>query len=303
MTSEGPQRRDRNMKKNTWLLEHAADVHSQSGEDGILARVLDEIGDKPGWCVEFGAWDGLHCSNTASLIRSRGYSAVMIEADPTRFEDLKRTYSTNANVHPVRAFVGFERHDSLDVILEGLPIPTHFDVLSIDIDGNDYHVWKAVERYRPKVVVIEYNPSVPPGVEFVQPKDPDVMQGASLDALVSLGREKGYELVCVTRFNGIFVENELFARFGIQDNSTHALRTDTTFVTHVFSGYDGTVFVRGHGRLPWHDIPYVELLMQPLPRFLRTWKENYGPVRRKLFGLYGRARKAVDRASKGASRR
>jgi hypothetical protein len=283
------------MTNDTWLLDHARDVHSQSGEDGILLAVLDKLEGKTGWCVEFGAWDGLHYSNTANLIKDHGYRAVMIEADPIRFRDLQRTYPDADRVHGICAFVGFESTDSLDVLLERTPIPKTFDVLSIDIDGNDYHVWNAVERYRPRCVVIEYNPTIATGLHFVQPKDPSVMQGSSLDALVELGKQKGYELVCVTRFNGIFVRREDFPAFEISDNSISRLRRDVSLVTHIFCGYDGKVFIRGYGKLPWHDIPYAEALLQPLPKFLRSWKENYGPVRKKVFSLYGRARKAVDR--------
>ena len=281
------------MSDDAWLLQHASNVYSQAGEDGILGKVLDTLVERTGWCVEFGAWDGLHFSNTAHLIRSRGYKAVMIEASAERFKELQRTYADNPGVHPVCAFVGFTPTDNLDTILERTPIPKTFDLLSIDIDGNDYHVWAATTAYQPLCVIIEYNPTIPHGVEFIQAKDPKVMHGASLDSLVSLGKEKGYELVAATRYNGIFVRRDQFAAFGIRDNSVARLRRDQSRVTHVFSGYDGTVFVRGWGALPWHDVPYGESLIQPLPRFLREWRENYGPVRSKVFGLYRRARKLL----------
>lgn len=280
---------------NSWLAEQARNIHSQCGEDGILGKILERLPDRSNWCVEFGAWDGLHHSNTAHLIRSGDFRAVMIEADPTRFAELKRTYPDPGRVHAVSAFVGFGPHDGLDVILRSTPIPTDFDILSIDIDGNDYHVWSAVQMYSPKCVVIEYNPTVPTGVHFVQPADPNLMQGASIDALVALGTKKGYELVAITRYNGIFVRSEYFPRFDIKDNSISALRTDQTFVTHVFCGYDGTVFVRGCGRLPWHDVPFITPLMQPLPRIFRSWVETYGPVRARMFGLYRRGMKAINR--------
>lgn len=282
-------------KRNAWLIEHAANVHSQAGEDGVLNKILELIPARSQWCVEFGAWDGLHHSNTANLIKSQDYSAVLIEADPARFEDLKATFGDRASVHRLRAFVGFEHHDSLDVLLRATPIPKDFDVLSIDIDGNDYHVWDATAEYSPKCVVIEYNPTIPNGVHFVQPRDPALMQGSSVDALVALGKRKGYELVAVTQYNAIFVRRELYAAFAISDNSVQELRVEQPFVTHIFCGYDGTVFLRGCGKLPWHDVPYIEALMQPLPRFLRSWAEQYGPVRSRLFGLYRRARRSMGR--------
>jgi hypothetical protein len=271
-----------------WLLDHARNVYSQSGEDGILEKVLELLPERNRWCVEFGAWDGEHLSNTRNLVVAHGYSAVLIESEPARFAELEARHRDERRVHGVCALVGCDAHDGLDAILARTPIPATFDVLSIDIDGNDYHAWEAVARYRARVVVIEFNPTIATEIVFVQARDPRAMQGASIAALVALGRRKGYELVAVTRFNCIFVEREAFPRFGIEDNAPAALRRDTSLVTHIFSGYDGRIFLRGCGRLPWHDVPYRERRVQQLPAFLRDWPERYGVVRRNLYGAYRR---------------
>lgn len=263
-----------------WLLDHAANVYSQAGEDGILAKILDVLGEGTKWCVEFGAWDGKYLSNTYNLVENRGFSAVMIEGSAKRYRDLVASFKDNPRIVPVHAFVGFTPADGLDAILAGTPIPHEFDVLSIDIDGNDYHVWKAVSAYRPRIVVIEYNPTVPTGVEFVQPADMSINQGTSLSSIAALGQEKGYELVSVTEHNCIFVRRELFAAFGIADNSPRALRPNEAMVTYVFNGFDGTVFVRGAGKLGWHNTPYRESKMQHLPKFMRRFPDTHGPFLR-----------------------
>ena len=75
------------------LSEFAANTYSQYGEDGILAeclRRISKVAELDRWCAEFGAWDGVHLSNTCRLIREDGYSAVLIEGDPDRFKDLER---------------------------------------------------------------------------------------------------------------------------------------------------------------------------------------------------------------------
>lgn len=88
------------------------------------------------------------------------------------------------------------------------------DLLSIDIDGNDYYVWQAVKAVRPRVVVIEYNAKFPPDMEWKQAYNPGHVwdgsdwQGASLKAYELLGRELGYQLVG-TNFNGV---NAFFVR-------------------------------------------------------------------------------------------
>jgi hypothetical protein len=271
---------------NRWLLDFAANVNSQNGEDGILAKVLEVIGVSNGWCVEFGAWDGRHLSNTYSLISDRGFSAVVIEGSTRRFRDLVATFRDNSRVTTVNSYVGFTAADGLDSILARTSIPPDFDVLSVDIDGNDYHVWRAVTLYTPKVVLIEYNPTIPSAVEFVQPADMAINQGSSMLSLSLLAREKGYELVAATEHNCFFVKSQFFHLFGIDDNSVAAIRPDEALVTYIFNGFDGTVFVRGYGRLAWHGIPYRESKVQQIPRVLRRFPSTYGPLMRVLSRYY-----------------
>jgi hypothetical protein len=272
--------------KDRWLLEHAANITSQNGEDGIIAKILDVIGTPRGWCVEFGAWDGRHLSNTHNLIANRGFYAVMIEGSARRFRDLEAAFKGNPKVYPVNAFVGFTEADGLDAILARTPIPEDFDVLSIDIDGNDYHVWNAIQRYRPRVVVIEYNPTIPTAIDFVQPPDLSINQGASITALTRLGAQKGYELVAVTLHNCLFVRREYFASFGIVNNSVASLRADESMVTYIFNGFDGTVFVRGFGQLGWHGAPYREKRMQLIARPFRRFPDTLEGVRKVLAKHY-----------------
>lgn len=275
-----------NVMHSRWLLSFAHNVHSQAGEDGVIEKILEVLGVQQGWCVEFGAWDGEHLSNTYHLIETRGFSAVLIEASASRFEVLRSRFRANTKVTALNAFVGFTEDDGLDKILAATPVPVDFDVLSIDIDGNDYHVWKAVERYRPKLVVIEFNPTIPSAVEFVQTPDKGVNQGSSILSLSLLAREKGYELVAATDWNCFFVPKQYFAAFAIADNSVGAIRPNEDMVSYIFNGYDGTVFVRGHGKVAWHGVPYVESRMQRIPRLLRKFPDTYGPVMRRLAKYY-----------------
>jgi hypothetical protein len=273
------------MKPSAWLLDFASNTHSQSGEDGVIGRILDMLSARDRWCVEFGAWDGSHLSNTRKLIETDGYSAVLIEASPERFLDLQASSREFPNVIPIQAFVGFGPADGLDAILARLPIPLDFDLLSCDVDGNDYHIWAAITKYRPKVVCIEFNPTIPTEVRFTQPADPAINQGASLAALTDLGRLKGYELVSVLPFNAIFVDAKYFSLFEIADNRPESLRRDTSAVTWLFCGYDGTIHLSGAGRMPWHGLAYDEARLQLLPKILRTYPENYSRLQRRLLRL------------------
>jgi hypothetical protein len=273
-------------RASAWLLEHKHDVYSQTGEDGIIAKILEVLPENDKWCVEFGAWDGLTITNTRNLIESQGYSAVLIEADRRKFQNLQKNYSQMDKVITIGQFVGFTEEDNLDHILSATPIPLDFDLLSIDIDGNDYYVWQSIVKYRPKVIVIEFNPTIPTNIKFVQPSNPSTKQGASLLSLVELAKEKGYELVSVLPFNAFFVKQEYYQRFQLESNAPEVLRTDLYAVTYLFSGYDGTIFLRGGRTLPWHGISLDEARFQQLPRFLRTFPENYTIAQKTAFALY-----------------
>lgn len=279
------------VQADLWLSNFARNVTSQYGEDGIIEKALEVIGINDTWCVEFGSWDGMACSNTYNLITERGYSAILIEGNPKRYKDLLKTFGGNHRVIPLNAFVGFDKENGLDSILKETDIPLDFDVLSIDIDGNDYHVWEAIREYKPKVVVIEFNPTIAPTVEFVQPADKRLMHGSSLLSITKLATSKGYELVCTTTTNAIYVDAKFFKLFGIRDNSVKRMMTDESHITHIFSGYDGTVFIRGCGVIPWQGIAYKESRVQQIPRWATRRVGDRNVLRRKMGKLFRRLRK------------
>ncbi|MGE4396632.1 MAG: hypothetical protein AB7D34_04130, partial [Sulfurimonas sp.] len=247
--------------------------YGQNGEDKVLNDLIEKLKldkDKDKWCVEFGAWDGVVSSNTYHFISEKNYKSVLIEADEKKYAELVK------NMEPydatcIQRFVTFDGDNSLDNIFKSTSLPKDFTFLSIDIDGNDYHVWDSLKEYRPKVVIIEFNPSISSEVEFVQPKDMSLNQGCSPFSLVKLGKLKGYELVATTLNNCFFVVKELFEQLNIEDNSLCKLRTDLSKVTYIFNGYDGHVFIRGYSKLDLYSLPYFEDKMQMIPSFLQGW--------------------------------
>jgi hypothetical protein len=269
-------------KRPTWLLDFRRDVYSQTGEDGIIEAILRTLPDNDRWCVEVGAWDGVYLSNTRHLIESSGYAAVLIEGDAAKFAALERNCAAYERVICRHAYVGFSPIESLDTLLATCAIPADFDLLSIDVDGNDFHIWKAMTTYRPKVVVVEFNPTIPTEVRFAQPADPALNLGSSLTALVELGEAKGYRLVAVLHYNAFFVDARYYPLFEIDDNRPQTLRTDLSSITYIFSGFDGTLFLDGHRRLPWHGIPLRESRIQHLPKRLRRYPPRYDTLAERL---------------------
>lgn len=259
------------MKKQ--LKEYSYSVTSQFGEDGILARIFEVLSIQEGECVEFGAWDGKLYSNTYNLIVNSGWKGVLIEGSQAKFKNLQETYNERKDLYLINQYVGLNEHNGLDALLETTNISRNFDLLSIDIDGNDYHVWKDVQAYQPKVVVIEINPSIPNNIHFVQERNPAVKQGSSLLAIQNLAVQKGYELLTCTLINAFFVKRELFPYFEIEDNTLESIYTDTQCQTQIFQLFDGTIKISGCKKLLWHEIEIKEEDLQLLPKEKRFFPD------------------------------
>jgi hypothetical protein len=271
-------------KSGRWLNDHSRNVYSQTGEDGVIAKALELLPHRDRWCVEFGAWDGEHLSNTFNLVENDGYSVVLVEGDSTKFESLRNQYPYRDRAIFVGQFVGWTENDNLDRILEKTPVPADFDLLSIDVDGNDYHIWKAVQKFRPKLVLIEFNPASSNRFLFVQPASSKCNQGNSPAALNELAKSKGYELVCVIGTNLLFVDRQYYGAFGIPDNSLEIMR-DEAAVTHLYLGFDGSLIMDGPASLYWHGgLPLK--LKQPVPKFIRGYPPNYGRWQSLIFRLW-----------------
>ena len=193
-------------KTQAWAMRRFAfNEHSQNGEDGIIFEMLDRLGSgRDRWCCEFGAWDGKHLSNTFRLVQRERYSAVYIEPDRERFQELEKTAVEYPEIIPLDTEVSA---DNLDSILATTAIPRDFDLLSIDVDGPDYQIWQGLQEYRPKIVIIEVESSWRPGT-FVVHDPASSVAGSSFSSMLELARSKSYTLVCHTG-NMVFVVGEL----------------------------------------------------------------------------------------------
>ena len=257
-------------KKSSPLAAYAANVTSQFGEDGIIARIVELIRPAEHYCVEFGAWDGRHLSNCHALIAGAGWRGAMIEANADKFSALENTYRGRADVATINRFVDLEGANSLDAILTQAGAPKSFGLLSIDVDGNDYHIWRSLQAFTPEVVVIEFNATVPNDVVFIQDPSFDLNHGCSLLALVMLGKKKGYELAATTTTNGLFVRADKFPLLGIANNFIDAMHTPA-LNGRIFQGFDGTIFVVGMDRMWETGVPLTSADFQVMPEHLRVF--------------------------------
>lgn len=192
-------------------------IFSQHGEDGILAEIFRRIGTTNRKFVEFGAADGFE-NNTTYLVRT-GWGGLWMDGDPGAVRLARSNFAVEVAEGRLTVLEAFITAENIEELFAKGGVPEEPDLLSIDIDRNDYHVWKNIKKYRPRCVVIEYNGSFAPTVSWVVPYDPKAWglngfgagNGASLGALVDLAREKGYSLVnCeLAGVNAFFVRDDL----------------------------------------------------------------------------------------------
>jgi hypothetical protein len=196
-------------------------VHSQNGEDGLMLYIFSQIGVTNQKFIEFGIGDGTECIS-ANLLINFGWSGLMIEGSKAYAENATKYYNTHPKVQgEVKILNKFITKDNINSLFKEGGIEGEIDLLSIDIDGNDYWVWKEIEVISPRVVIIEYNATFGKEKALTVEYDPSFMRlekhksgyyhGASLKALEELGKEKGYHLIgCDSEgVNAIFIRNDI----------------------------------------------------------------------------------------------
>jgi len=193
------------------LAEFARKGYSQFGEEGVIAEIVRRLGLSRGWFADVGAVDGVDLSNTYALLLA-GWRGVYVEGSPGRGANLRANVGPQGGI-PIIQWVSREPGERLEDIFGAALLPWDFDLLNLDIDGNDYWVWKDLAR-KPAMVVIEYNPHFPPTDRRVMPYNRnhewklDDYYGATAGALFDLGEAKGYVPVAQVGVNLFFVRSD-----------------------------------------------------------------------------------------------
>ena len=258
------------------LNDFKKNKYSQYGEDGILEKIFKELDVSEGVFCEFGAWDGIHLSNTYALYE-KGWSGVYIEGNKKRFKDLTKNI-TDSSSKLVCHYVEVNGDRSLDNLLNlsGMfSYDTALDLLSIDIDSDDLSVFKSLKNFRPTVLVIEYNPTIPLDVEYTNPKGEN--KGNSARSIVNFATSQKYILISVTDTNLIFIAAE---KKPINIKSFDLNDVEVFPIIRYFWGYDGTMMFCQNGLVQTQEIlsvPWTSAFFhQPIPKSLR--KYNHGSL-------------------------
>jgi hypothetical protein len=199
-----------------FVAKYNAHVFSQSYEDSAIAEIFSRIGAKSKAFIEIGAGDGNE--NTTRLLLMLGWKGLWVEGSRSHIEKITNGFREEIKGGHLKVC-----HESLTAehaqqIVDSANLGDEIDFLSIDVDQNTSHIWRAISL-RPRVVCVEYNPHFHPSVEFEVPYRPDGawngtnVFGASLKSLEKLGREKNMALVgCdLMGLNAYFVAQELVA--------------------------------------------------------------------------------------------
>lgn len=195
-------------------------AYSQNGEDGALLFLFSVIGSTSHRAVEICAGDGVQC-NSANLIVNHGWDALLVDGNQELVERGRYFYSSccpDTFSCPPMLVQAWVTAENVNDLVKDAGFASEIDLLSLDMDGVDYWIWRALSVITPRVVVVEYQDiwgpdealTVPYRADFAGDKDFNY-QGASLLAYVKLAAEKGYRLVGVEHlgFNAFFVRNDI----------------------------------------------------------------------------------------------
>jgi len=184
---------------------------SQNQEDGILYSLFQQIGTTSKRFVELGS--GATGGNAAMLAGEFGWTGLLVEGDAAKVEYAGRRFPR------ATAVCAWITPETVNELLERHGYTGEVDLLSVDVDGCDYWVWKAITACSARVVMLEYNSMFGPDRAVTVPYDPKFNRrdhrfcyyGASLAAMTRRSAEKGYRLVAVepTGVNAFFVRNDV----------------------------------------------------------------------------------------------
>ena len=190
-------------------------VYSQNDEDGILSEIFNRIGTTNKKFIEFGVENGLECNTHYLLLQ--GWSGLWIDGDDENYHQINKRFYTAIKTNKLLTYNDYVTCSNINNILAACNFSGEIDLLSIDIDGNDYHVWESIKEISPRVLTIEYNAKIPPNCEWVMAYDPTYIwdnsdkHGASLKSMEILSEMKGYQLVGtnISGVNAFFVRKDL----------------------------------------------------------------------------------------------
>jgi len=200
------------------LQDYEFKVFSQWGEDGILQHLTKTLAIKNKTFIEFGV-ETFFEANCRFLMMKDNWSGFVIDGSYKNIKRLKNShFYWKYDINAIDAFI---TRENINELLLMSAFDEDVGILSIDIDGNDYHVLEAISTFRPRILICEYNAVFGGARKISVPYDPafrrrdkhfsNLYWGASLSAITHLAEQKGYSLVGTNSAgcNAFYVRNDL----------------------------------------------------------------------------------------------
>jgi hypothetical protein len=196
-------------------------VFSQFDEDGVILFLLAVGGEGPRKVLDLGAGDGVHASNCANVLLNLGFDGALVDGNADSIAWGRQFYARHPDTkeRPPTLTHAFLSRESVNDVVRASGLEGEIDLLSIDVDGNDYWLWDALDCVQPRFVVVEAHPELGRD-DYVMPYEPDFVwsqappdgrYGASLLALLRLGEGRGYRAVGSNQygFNVFFAREDV----------------------------------------------------------------------------------------------
>ena len=197
------------------LSKYGKKLYSQNEEDGIILEIFNRIGTTNKIFVEFGIGDGLE-NNTLALL-FQGWKGLWLEGSASSVNSINDHFKSVLDTKQLQITEAFITKDNINELISSKIKEKEIDLLSVDIDGNDVHIFNEISVINPRVVIIEYNAKFFPPIMFTVDYNPthmwqgDDYMGVSLKYLEVDFAKKGYKLVgCdIAGVNAFFVREDL----------------------------------------------------------------------------------------------
>lgn len=199
------------------ISDYEFKVFSQFGDDGIIQWLIHAIPIQHTTFIEFGVADYFE-SNTRFLLMNNNWSGLVLDGSPANVERIRANHQMWR--HELYAKTAFITRDNVNQLVSGHPFGREIGLLHIDVDGNDYWLWQAIDSISPVIAIIEYNSvfgcdraiTVPYRADFQRGRahHSNLYYGASLPALHDLATSKGYSFIGCNSAgnNAYFVRND-----------------------------------------------------------------------------------------------
>lgn len=206
---------DERYQNNKRLSKYGKKIYSQNEEDGIILEIFNRIGTTNKIFVEFGIGDGLENNTLALLLQ--GWKGLWLEGSTKSVNNINDHFKSVLDTQQLQITEAFITKENINELISSKIKEKEIDLLSVDIDGNDVHIFNEISVINPRVVVIEYNAKFFPPVMFTVDYNPthvwqgDDYMGASLKYIEVAFEKKGYKLVgCdIAGVNAFFVRDDL----------------------------------------------------------------------------------------------